>query len=627
MTMKKDEPGKDPLRPGETAGGKKPHATIDLKATEVTDSRKGTATTPETAKSTDPKAADPKSAGDKSVAGSAAAQASGTATSQGNKPASGATPSSGAKIGPDARAASGTPSSAGAAGATSVPPASAKKPDAKDSKPGETGKESHPPAPAKRARGGGFLTHLTAGIVGGFLALLGADMLGPQIPPIADSLGLPSAAHQTLETTAELERRLARLEQTAETDSSLVSRLDATDSRVASLEDLQNSVSALQQAQADLTQKAAALDERLQAAPEGTVPEARLSKLEQQLDTMISSAGDGSSGLPQLAAISGRLSDLETTLANQISALRESVNQDVDTRIAAIAETSEAARSGTQRMDRELANVTTEAARLGQRIETLKADGNRVSETLRVVQEETAAIRSQLDAFTGDISQKIAKLTTADDVSSAIRPVEEKVAGLENEVSGVVAAEADRKANAQRIVLSLELANLKRAVDRGAGYSDELNEVRKASTGLLDLAALEPYENAGVATLADLQISFRPVANAIIDAAAVPEDGSVLDQLIAGARSVVRIRKVNYDPNDQSVEAITGRITNALAGGRLGDVLAEAEKLPDTARRTAADWLKSVEARHAVDQALGLIEGQLKASLSSAPASPDANAN
>lgn len=626
MTTKKDEPGKDPLRPGETAGGKKPHATIDLKATEVTDS-KARPDTPEASKNSDPKTADAKPASDTSAGGPAAALGAGVASAQGGKPATGSTPSLGAKPGTYGKPASGSASAAGAAGGTSVPPSNAKKPDTKEGKPTDSGKDTRQPEPAKRARGGGFLTHLTAGIVGGFLALLGADMLGPQIPPIADSLGLPSAAHQTLETTAELERRLAQLEQTAEADNSLVSRLDATDSRIASLEDLQNSVSALQQAQADLTQKAAALDEKLQAAPEGTVPEARLSKLEQQLDTMISSAGDGSSGLPQLAAISGRLSDLETTLTNQISALREGVNQDVETRIAAIAETSEAARSGTQRMDRELANVTTEAARLGQRIETLKADGNRVSETLRVVQEETAAIRSQLDAFSGDISQRIAKLTTADDVSSAIRPVEEKVASLENEVSGVVAAEADRRANAQRIVLSLELANLKRAVDRGAGYSDELNQVRKASTGLLDLAALEPYENAGVATLADLQTSFRPVANAIIDAAAVPEDGSVLDQLIAGARSVVRIRKVNYDPNDQSVEAITGRISNALVGGRLGDVLAEAEKLPDTARRTAADWLKSVEARHAVDQALGVIEGQLKASLSSAPASPDANAN
>lgn len=593
MTTKKDEPGKDPIRPGETAGGKKPVATIDLKATEVGGSKSPTSA--EGAKTADAKASSDKPSPDKTTA-SAAASSSAGASPGGTKP------------------------TASASSGTSVPPSDAKKPDAKDSKPNETRTE-------RPRSGGGFFSHLTAGIVGGFLALLGADMIGPQIPPIADKLGLPSAAHKTSETTAEIERRLAALETATKSDD-VTSRLAATDSRIDALEDLKKSVSGLQETQAGLAQRAEALDAKLQAAPEGTVPEARLTKLEQQLDTLVSSAGEGNAnGLPQLAALSGRLSDLETSLGNQIAALRESVGQDVDKRVSGIAEASESARSGTQRLDRQVATVTTEAARLGQRLEALKADNTRISDTLRVVQEETGAIRSQLDAFTGDVNQKLSKLTTADDVSSAIKPVEAKISNLADEVSGVVSAEKDRQANAQRIVLSLELANLKRAVDRGEGYSAELTEVRKASTGVLDLKALVPYETSGVPTLKELEDTFRPVANDIIDAAAVPEDGSVLDQLIAGARSVVRIRKVNHDPSDQSVEAIVGRVSTALSAGRLGDVLKEAAKLPDPAHDRAAEWIKTVEARHAVDQALGVIEGQLKASISGASAPSDANAN
>ncbi|CFX11345.1 conserved protein of unknown function [Candidatus Filomicrobium marinum] len=593
MTTKKDEPGKDPIRPGETAGGKKPVATIDLKATEVGGSKSQTSA--EGAKPADAKASSEKPSPDKTTA-SATASSSAGASSGGAKPTE--TASSG----------------------KSVPPSDAKKPDAKESKPNETRTE-------RPRSGGGFLSHLTAGIVGGFLALLGADMLGPQIPPIADKLGLPSAAHKTSETTAEIERRLAALEKATKSED-VTSRLAATDSRIDALEDLKKSVSALQETQSGLAQKAEALDAKLQAAPEGTVPEARLTKLEQQLDTLVSSAGDGNTnGLPQLAALSGRLSDLETSLGNQIAALRESVGQDVDKRVAGIAEVSESARSGTQRLDRQVATVTTEAARLGQRLEALKADNTRITDTLRVVQEETGAIRSQLDAFTGDVNQKLSKLTTAEDVSSAIKPVEAQISNLSDKVSGVVSAEKDRQANAQRIVLSLELANLKRAVDRGEGYAGELAEVRKASTGVLDLKALEPYETAGVPTLKELEDTFRPVANDIIDAAAVPEDGSVLDQLIAGARSVVRVRKVNHDPSDQSVEAIVGRISTALSAGRLGEVLKEAAKLPYPAHDRAAEWIKTVEARHAVDQALGVIEGQLKASISGASAPSDANAN
>ena len=76
-----------------------------------------------------------------------------------------------------------------------------------------------------------------------------------------------------------------------------------------------------------------------------------------------------------------------------------------------------------------------------------------------------------------------------------------------------------------------------------------------------------------------------------------------------------------------AVEAIVGRISTALSAGRLGEVLKEAAKLPDPAHDRAAEWIKTVEARHAVDQALGVIEGQLKASISGASAPSDANAN
>src|SRR5690606_32669814 len=161
------------------------------------------------------------------------------------------------------------------------------------------------------------------------------------------------------------------------------------------------------------------------ALPDGAAPEGRLAKLEQQLDALIASAGDAETGLPQLAALTGRMSDLETAVNNQLAALRESVNKDIEERVAKIAETSEAARAAAQRMDRELASATAETARLGQRFEALKADSNRINETLQVVQEETGAIRSQLDAFTGDVTQKLSKLTTAEDVSAAIKPVEE----------------------------------------------------------------------------------------------------------------------------------------------------------------------------------------------------------
>jgi hypothetical protein len=49
--------------------------------------------------------------------------------------------------------------------------------------------------------------------------------------------------------------------------------------------------------------------------------------------------------------------------------------------------------------------------------------------------------------------------------------------------------------------------------------------------------------------------------------------------------------------------------------GRLADVLASAKKLPPKAALTGEDWVRKVEARQAVDQAMAEVEAQLKAAL------------
>ena len=112
--------------------------------------------------------------------------------------------------------------------------------------------------------------------------------------------------------------------------------------------------------------------------------------------TAFAESNENSGLVPRLAALTGRMADLEETLKNQIAAVRSGVSEDVESRLAKVAETSEAARSGTQRMDRQLSGVANDTARLSQQIETVKADTTRLGDTLRVVQEETAKITSQL---------------------------------------------------------------------------------------------------------------------------------------------------------------------------------------------------------------------------------------
>jgi hypothetical protein len=139
--------------------------------------------------------------------------------------------------------------------------------------------------------------------------------------------------------------------------------------------------------------------------------------------------------------------------------------------------------------------------------------------------------------------------------------------------------------------------------------------VRKVAGTTLDLASLARYSREGAPTLPALAKDFRRVANAAIDAEAEPANATVLDRLMSGARSIVRVRKAGHDPADASTEAIVGRMDAALRDGRLGEVLDQGKKLPPKAALAADDWLKKVEARHAVDRSVADIEAVLKSSL------------
>lgn len=316
-----------------------------------------------------------------------------------------------------------------------------------------------------------------------------------------------------------------------------------------------------------------------------------------------------SGGTPQLAAVTAKISDVETSL----SAAREA---------------TEASKAATVRLERELSQLRLEQARSTQRVDTAKTDVDRLAAAVEAVKEETSRLSGALGDLRSSVDSQLKSVARPGDVTAAIGPVNSKLAELEQNVQSVVQNEQSRRQNAERIVLALELSNLKRALDRGQGhgYAAELAEVQKISAGQLDLSALERFKDTGVATTAQLKAEFRPLIGAVLDADLEPADGSVIDRLLAGAKSVVRVRKVSHDPTDTSTEAVVSRIEAALDEDRLSDVLAHAKALPQRARIPLEDWLIKVTARDTVDQALAEVESRLKASLSGAsepaPAAP-----
>ncbi len=457
---------------------------------------------------------------------------------------------------------------------------------------------------------------MLAAVIGGGIVLFGGD----QIAKLGEQAGL-QLPRPEVSIPPELSNRLAALETevratpAAQVPEAVAGRLSALEARIVEAEALSRRVPDLEAAQAELRANAGT------ASGDDPGVAQRLTQLERTLETLSNAAGpEGTSGdrLAQLTALSGKIADLEASLQTQLTALREGVFADVERRLAPAAEAGETARAGTQRLDRELAETKSEMARVTQRVEAISATTDRLDQAVRTAQSETGRLTDEVSAVRGDLAQQIARVAMPRDIQSAVTPLSEQVAALQQNLEQVLQKDADRQQNAARVVMSLQLANLKRAIDRGTGFTEELEAVRSAAGGSLDLKALEPFRVSGVPTLSQLSADFRSLSHDMISAAEAKPDGTWVDQMLAGAKSIVRVRRtgeqaLEADPN--SAEAIVARVENLLRQGDIAAAADAAKTLPPEAAATAKDWLTRLEARASIDRAIAAIEQDLKSAL------------
>jgi hypothetical protein len=521
MANNKEEAGKGTPRPGEMPGSRRTYATLDLTAAEV-EGRAGRAPTAAAASSTSAGVL----AGTQATAHATSADKSQAKSQAGSGPV-GAGSETGSETGSGAKP---NDRPTGPAAANGDPAAAEGAPRASTSM-------------AARRVVGPWLAHLASGALGALLVLIATELATTRPPP-------PQAQFRT-QDMGDLLRRVADLE-------------TATGVERARIEELARSMAALSDAQSRLARDAKTVDAKLASLPD-LPPEVlqRLGKLEEALSS--GAAADPTTQSAQVAALSGKLSELDKSARSAADLAKSSVG----------------------RFEAELSALRSDAGRLSQRLDALKGE----------IEERLKGAAKAADLGT---------LTTA-------------MTGLEREVDTLRKSEADRvasaNANATHMLLALELANLKRAIDRGEGYAEELARVKKLAGFSANFAALERYMQEGAPPVPELAKSFRTVADAMQDAEAEPADATLMDRLLSGARSIVRVRKAGHAADDMSLEATTSRMEAALKDGRLGDVLANAKKLPPKAALAGEDWVRKVEARQAVDQAMAEVEAQLKAAL------------
>ncbi len=563
---------KDGAREG--AGSKRPHATLDLKATEV--------------RAPDSKALEAKLGETKEPGNADKTQSAGAPEPL--KPSPGPGAGSGtAGGGPESK-----PSGATAAAAAPRP--------------------AHA-SPA--GRGGSMLTHTMAGLVGGALMLAAATRFGPE-------LGLAGASPKEEADLAQLGQRLTVVEEAQRTQpQGAVQTLQAVDERLKRLEEAGVQLGSLGDATARLDVEAKALNEKITALA-SSVDKDRIAKLEERFQMLAAAAESDTdkSRIQGLAAVTSKVADLADSIEPRLAAERKLIGDAVEQRLAAVAQTGEQARVATERLGEALNQVRSDAVQLFQRNEALKSDIGRLAINLEALKNESMATNSGLSGLEAAVKSQLQAVARPADVMSALTPLSTKLEAMEKRIDAMVSAEDERKSNASRIVLALELASLKRAIERGQPYARELEAVRKAAPQTADFGALDATKDEGVPSIASLQRDFKPVIRAMLDADAVPAEGSLLERLAASAKSAIKVRKTSHEDGDNSAEAVATRMEAALAAGKLDDVIAISSGLPAAAAALAQGWLANVKRRLAADQAIADLEGEVKASLSGRTSAP-----
>ena len=313
-----------------------------------------------------------------------------------------------------------------------------------------------------------------------------------------------------------------------------------------------------------------------------------IATLRSELEAMRQNPAD--SGLAplqaQIAALEQAIGDLRAAGSSEApdQALRE-----IQTRLAGLEQmaTEVASTDGSPANDARLSELAAE-------IEALKNGGAQSSAT----EESIASLRQEME-------QLGARLEAA--------PDEARVAAVEADLS-----EARRQVETAAALGPAVAADaLAAAVESGRPFNAELDALVVLGADEATLAALRPYSDSGLATLAALQTGFENVIASQSLAAPIPEGTGTMDRLLQSARGLVEVRPAQptegVDP-----AAIVTRIRAALAAGDVATALSEWRTLPDPIKTQTADWADAAEARAAADDLVARLRADALARLTRA---------
>ena len=217
----------------------------------------------------------------------------------------------------------------------------------------------------------------------------------------------------------------------------------------------------------------------------------RVTRLEDTLKSLAQAAKDGGS-VPDAAALDGKIGDIEQKLQEKIDS-------------------------------------------------ALQAQQASSTKGLEILQEEVAALKAKLGALAeanlaGDSSDLAPQLTTLD----------QRIAKLEAALPELSTAIDRSAASAKSGAAAIAFANLRAAVAAGRPYAAELAVLRSLMPDLGDLGALPSHAETGIPTGRARRASAK-IAEASAAPTSAPAEASILDSMIASAKSAISIRRIGAD--------------------------------------------------------------------------------
>lgn len=491
----------------------------------------------------------------------------------------------------------------------------------------ETAVGRQPPGfadPDAPGRGLGFSAVVAAGLLGG---ILGSGLVFTTLQWGA------SGPRQDLRADSPIEARLTALDKKI---GGLATRdaLTALDSRVATneraLKGLPEAVkSASDRAEEALKKPAGAPvtaggEATSAAAPIPSDLVARIDALDQRVSALQEEPGRDQAPDSKLTATQSgedatRLADLDARLkAIEVKAEADPVgpSPEMTEKLTALQSRLDSATKANESADQTL----------GQRLDQIQqALDARLGAATAAIAAASESTKQAVDAS----NAQAAEATKAAD--QRLQDQAEKLAALDKTLEGSAKA-----TTVQAALRAIAAGRVGDALERGAPYADALSSLR-GSEGVdpKQIAALEPFAEAGAPTAASLATAFRPVSEEIAAAQraarakSVADTGSVGDRLRSMAESVVQVKRVG-GPASQATAVRTpaspeadpaDKVQQALDRGRLVEAAQAFAALPEDMRAKTGDFGAKLKAR--ADAALAAHALQAGAFKALSPASAE----